>query len=1096
MNLFVAISDVHLSLKTLDVAIATLKQSLIRSRDLKVPLFIAGDLNDGKAIMRSEWVKALIDLFFEFSDVQIHVMVGNHDLDNKNSEGHSLYFLKTLPNVKIYDQPTTIKMGEDLWGIIPYMPSKEEFKKQISFMQTNDIKRLLIHQGILGAHMGDYVVDESSVSPEEFSGFEIVLSGHYHRAQKVGENIHYFGSPFTVNFGEANEEKFIWVVEQIQNKIYLKPELTGARRHFQFECTKDTIAQATRLNWPPAGSLIKVVVKGTKEFVKSTTLEYFKTIYPGAASISIVPEIDKQSENRISADIIHSPLKVVDAYLEQCTTDHNKIELKKFLLQSCAEIFEKFTSITGKSFKILSVDAENILSFKKLHYDYSPMGLTLLEGYDADLGVNTGTGKSTFLDIPVYGIFGETSKKLKADEVINRLVNRDLSTITTLQGDDGIYKIYRYRKHHEKENDLYMLLPSGQELRGKDNRETQKLIEQTIGCTFDVFLKSTYFTQFGNIDRFLSATDSEKKKLISEITDLSIYDELLDSVKKSVSADEKEIDQLKIKIDQFKSNIQLLNDQLDNLKENASRWNTNHQIELDTFKTLIDKFELDKAAEINMLTSKRDFFEQEKSQELIALQSKKQEWVQIQSFKVREIEDQSKAWEDNQSKIKSENNNKININEGHIAGIEFQIQELQAFPIVDISAEKKKISDKLDIVRKLEDQIIQLDSNKFHKLKEKDAIERKIQAEQDKIASSASSDCLFCHQKVSAEHIQKHIDAYQEELKPILVDLEAAKNKIDQVRKAVESKHTLQSNLKDLEAKDKQQFEIKYKIELHQRSIQQYKDQNVSIAKENEVQHINPFNGQIEGMKNAINPFDSQIDIAQAKENPFNVYISNAQAKENTQIASYEKHKLLINPHIEGQQQLEVKIQGVHEQLADTSNAIDQIGIGLKYGIWWKQAIHIYIKSYLMDSCLESINSIANEYLQTLFDGVLKFDISATTEKGSEVKEKINVSIINNGDECSYDSLSGGERCRICLAVNLALAEVISKSSGKSFNMIFLDEILNGLDESGKSQSMKLLKDLETKYETIFVIDHAEGFKNLFSNSIMITKKDKVSTVV
>jgi DNA repair exonuclease SbcCD ATPase subunit len=149
-----------------------------------------------------------------------------------------------------------------------------------------------------------------------------------------------------------------------------------------------------------------------------------------------------------------------------------------------------------------------------------------------------------------------------------------------------------------------------------------------------------------------------------------------------------------------------------------------------------------------------------------------------------------------------------------------------------------------------------------------------------------------------------------------------------------------------------------------------------------------------------------------------------------------------------------------------------------------------------MDSCLESINTIANEYLHTLFDGVLKFDISSTTEKGSEVKEKINVSIINNGDECSYQSLSGGERCRICLAVNLALAEVIVKSSGKSFNMIFLDEILNGLDASGKAQSMKLLKELERKYETIFVIDHAEEFKQLFSNSIMIHKKNKISSIV
>jgi DNA repair exonuclease SbcCD ATPase subunit len=1065
MNLFVAISDVHISLKNLDVSIATLTQALNKSRDLKVPLFIAGDLNDGKAIMRSEWVKALIDLFFEYSDVHVHILIGNHDLDNKNSESNSLYFLKTLSNVTLYDRPQMMKnTDESDWGIIPYMSSTLEFEKALSEMEENNVKNLIIHQGILGAYMGDYVVDESSIPPERFEKFDIVLSGHYHRSQKVGKNIYYFGSPFTVNFGEANESKFIWKVEKLSGNIILSPEMTNVRRHFQLVFNNEYLSNAGKLDSYPAGSLLKVVVQGTKEFVRGYDLDYFHKAFPGMGSISIVPEIEKQSENRISADIIHSPLKVIEAYLQSCVTDHNKEELKDFLLRACQDIFQKHTNSSSKSFRIVDVEVENFLSFKKMDFKYKPMGLTLLEGYDEDLGVNTGAGKSSFLDAPVYGIFGETSKNLKSDEVINRLTGKNLKIVTTLEGEDGLYKIFRYRKDSEKDNDLYMLLPNGQELRGKDNRETQKLIEQILGCNFDVFLKSTYFTQFGSIDRFLSASDTEKKKLISEITDLSIYDEMLDVVKKNIATDESALSIIKIKKDQLQSNIELLNTQQEDLKRRSARWK-------DDIDVLIRSAEFESSE-----------FEKTKLEELDVLEKKHSGWLQFNQDRIVQLESLSSKWEESILLVKKDNEAKIHINNGHIAEEEFKIDELKQIPIVDITGEKQKIQAKLDIVEQLEKKMIQLESQAYSKKQEVQKLRSKVESEEEKLLQGQDSECSYCHQSISFEHINKHIDLYKKELEPILVEINDLNSQVEKISVSIKIKTDLKKQLLDLDETYKKQYEIKYKIELHQRAIKNYQDQNTTLEHENLKQHINPHLAQLNSIKNESSPYLLQIELTKNKK--------------NFHLSIIEGYKAQTNPHIDGIKKLEGQIQSLHEELADFSIKGETYASSLKFGLWWKQAIHVYIKSYLMDSCLENLNTIADEYLKTLFDGVLSFNISATTEKGSDVKEKINISIINNGDECSYQSLSGGERCRICLAVNLALAEVIAKSSGKSFNMVFLDEIFNGLDEVGKSQSMRLLKDLERKYESIFVIDHAEGFKNLFTNSIVIKKKDKVSSIV
>lgn len=1069
MNLFVAISDVHVSIKNLDVSKATLIQALNKARELNVPLVVAGDLNDGKAIMRSEWVKMLIDLFTEYSDVVICVLVGNHDLDNKNSENNSLYFLKTITNVTLWYSARTVKLNGELWGVIPYQTTIEQMHVELEKMKAEGVKRLIIHQGILSAYMGDYVVDESSIAPEAFKDFEVVLSGHYHKAQRVSvidseTIIQYFGSPFTVNFGESNQEKFIWVVEQFDGKINLQPIMTNVRRHVQIIWDQETLHHAGKLQIIPDGSLLKVVVKGTKEFVKSSSLEAFQKMFPQAASISIVPEITKQSENRISADIIHSPLKVIDVYLEQCTTDFNKEELKAYLLKHCSEIFSKFTSKSSKSFKILAVEVENFLSFQNLKFEYTPMGLTLIEGYDEDLGVNTGAGKSTFIDAPVFGMFGETSKKLKADEVINRQAGKNLMVKTSLQADDGIYQVVRYRKHHVKDNDLFLVLPNGTEVRGKDNRETQKLIEETIGCSFDVFLKSSYFTQFGNIDRFLSASDTEKKKLISEITDLSIYDELHDAIKKIISMDEKEIEAFQIQINQFESNKNLLNSQIEGMKNKIARWEEDHQKEVQRLIDAANNFDQNKAVTIQDLKNKSAQWEQEKILKVHGLEQKNVQYL-------NGIEEKKKT-----------NADLIHNNTADIAGIEFMIGELKAFPIIDVASEKTKVQNKLNLIQQLELQIAKLQSDVQHNNTEWLKVKSKINIEEKKKEQNLGTDCSFCHQPVSSEHIDKHLAPLKLEEADLQIKANQIQIQIEKIQESIKIKPDLNEQMKKLDSQDQKQYEIQYKIQIHERAIKEFIERNNRLTCEIEEKHPDIYGPQIEAAKATVNPLDAQIEITQGQVNSFAEQLLKA--------------KEVVNPHTGSVGDIELKIQNIIEQSNSILSQQEASSSRLKFGQWWKQAIHVYIKSYLMDSCLESVNTLANEYLQTLFDGVLKFDINATTEKGSEIKEKINVTIINNGDECSYDSLSGGERSRICLAVNLSLAEVISKSSGKSFNMIFLDEILNGLDEVGKQQSMKLLKELERKYETIFIIDHAEGFKQLFSNSITVKKKNKMSSVV
>ena len=191
---FVVISDIHFSVNTLEKATTALSRALQTAETHNIPLIIAGDLNDSKAIIRAEVANRLIELLKE-KTVSVHLLVGNHDLINEKGKEHGLNFL--APYVNLVSTWTPLL---DCY-LIPYISSNEELKVILGSIPAGS--HLIMHQGFQGAFIGDYIQDKSSISPELVKDFK-VISGHYHKHQTVG-SVTYIGSPYTMTFGEAND---------------------------------------------------------------------------------------------------------------------------------------------------------------------------------------------------------------------------------------------------------------------------------------------------------------------------------------------------------------------------------------------------------------------------------------------------------------------------------------------------------------------------------------------------------------------------------------------------------------------------------------------------------------------------------------------------------------------------------------------------------------------------------------------------------------------------------------------------------------------------------------------------------------------------
>jgi len=240
----ILISDIHFSVSTLELASSALRQALDKAKELHIPLVIAGDTLDSKAIIRGECANRLIEILSAKRNVRVLILVGNHDLLNEKGKEHTLNFLR--PYCEIVDSP----VFDDhicAW-LFPYFSDTKELLKVLKI--TPNKHPIIMHQGVQGADMGSYVIDKTSLPKEVFKNFR-VISGHYHKAQdincavgkrKMGDlrgTFSYIGSPYTISFAEANDgPKGFRVLYEDGNLELIQIDL---RRHIIYELSFDKL---------------------------------------------------------------------------------------------------------------------------------------------------------------------------------------------------------------------------------------------------------------------------------------------------------------------------------------------------------------------------------------------------------------------------------------------------------------------------------------------------------------------------------------------------------------------------------------------------------------------------------------------------------------------------------------------------------------------------------------------------------------------------------------------------------------------------------------------------------------------------------------
>lgn len=185
----------------------------------------------------------------------------------------------------------------------------------------------------------------------------------------------------------------------------------------------------------------------------------------------------------------------------------------------------------------------------------------------------------------------------------------------------------------------------------------------------------------------------------------------------------------------------------------------------------------------------------------------------------------------------------------------------------------------------------------------------------------------------------------------------------------------------------------------------------------------------------------------------------------------------------------DTEIEKLTKQLLPISEEMDTIKF------WQFNMGRSGFMTYLANKSIKIIEGITNSYLRKFGVDISVLINGFTILKSGEVREKIDVFVLNDGVTAEqFLAKSGGERGRVTLAGVLGIQHLINLSTnGRGLNLLCFDECFHGMDSKGQENIIKIFEKMGI---TILVITQnvSESFNN--ENTLYVVKEKDISRYV
>ena len=206
----------------------------------------------------------------------------------------------------------------------------------------------------------------------------------------------------------------------------------------------------------------------------------------------------------------------------------------------------KFKTLKWKNF----LSTGNV--YTELELDRNPS--TLVIG-------DNGAGKSTFLDVLSFALYGKPFRKVNKNQLINSINKKDLRTEVVFHVGKHIYKIIRGAKPN-----IFEIWQNGKLINQDANaRDYQDYLEKNIlklthkAFSQVVVLGSTSFVPFMQLNSI------HRREVIEDLLDLQIFSVMNTLLKERVNKNEKELQEIEFNVRTLEEKIKLTEEHIESL---------------------------------------------------------------------------------------------------------------------------------------------------------------------------------------------------------------------------------------------------------------------------------------------------------------------------------------------------------------------------------------------------------------------------------------------------------------------------------------------------------------------------------------------------
>jgi DNA repair exonuclease SbcCD nuclease subunit len=278
---------------------------------------------DTHAVLRSELMTEFYKHLDSLWKKNKYILVGNHDqLKPNDATYNSLFTFKDIKNTLIINTTTHIEIGKTKVVLVPFINKHEQWE------EIKDTNIVFCHETFLGC---TYDGDRLSEGGRSFDNIEsdLIISGHIHTKQVLGDKVIYPGTPLATSCSDANQEKGLMILDLDTYKFKMIPTIFPKWLKHTIELDSNVDLSFRDLSEKDHHV---VTLKGTKAEIKSAMLSNDLIESRKRLSIQIKTEaIDKVKEKTktIKVDSIKSMIySYIDSIYEGSI---DKDELKELL---------------------------------------------------------------------------------------------------------------------------------------------------------------------------------------------------------------------------------------------------------------------------------------------------------------------------------------------------------------------------------------------------------------------------------------------------------------------------------------------------------------------------------------------------------------------------------------------------------------------------------------------------------------------------------------------------------------------------------------------------------------------------------------------